>query len=672
MNSESRENSKNLVMFRHRLRMLLLCEGGLIILQLAGMMICAAFVVSNFFGWQLGTLTIATKHFTFLFNDRYLNILCFIISILLIFSRPVNLREQINVLKMAIEYLSRNNGVVVNDYEKDIIEKAKGYVTEAEIVMQKKLEGREDEIEPHERRMVLRKRMIIFGIPGISILTVILLFGCGWNIPQMASVNLLIGYALVMLEAYYYQLQLKKANISVMSERHKKIIKKSGTEQNEIKKDAEEGYKKQIFKFYQKIFYMRADRFSNYCLVLGVASSATNMLAILITILENTKNADFQKLFALEISYVNSLVAMIFMAVSIILYFADIFSKSRFERVILEARAFEKLNYSEENYRSLKEKIDSKMCGKSIFSRDMLDIGRGTYDFNNDMLVGYYLRREQSFIPVECMLTVRASFPGRIPRYKLTALIVWLCGFCGIVWGTAKLKYIFPLSILAITIYIFLVLLNAVHLWNYRQEWISFEKENRRMQESKWDFLGFATVSSSVIIILLILNDIWTTKFFIVNRSLLFGGISIICTTFVGFLLARKKVKMKKGKMNEEYRALLYFVAGAACIAVQYVAERKVTVLFVAMVLIFSAISETAASYLQRIKRKNKREYEELPACTVVLLGNCSTILVLLWRNKMMFQNRISFLLMWLYCMATLLLFCRMLWKIVQNWESED
>lgn len=483
------QNTKHIGALKHRYYVLCIKEMGLIVLQTIGMVGCALFVLSNFCNWTIGDLVINTGYYRFVLNRDYLSPLCLVVSILLAIPRPANLQNEINLLRLAIKYLVRRKYTF--SVENEIIKLAETCITDVDTAYQKKKEGRENELGPHEKRMYLRNKMIVFGIPSISMLTFLLIWVFGYTVPQIVAIDMAIGYAMVLLESTYYQKQLKLAKIAVMSEEHKCIIEPTFVQE-------------QQYKFYQKVFYMEADRYSNYCLVLGVASSMLNILAILLTLLDSTANDDLKKLFAIDSIEVNAEISVIFMVISIVFFLLDILFNFYFGPKIMEAKIKGNVEYSEENYRVLEEAWDNKNNVKdtllhnvlgdyiaefllkpfrpfnTIFSHNALDISRGKYDYNNDSLI-----EKKGKIPAVCMSTVEDSFPGRVPRFKLTAFVVWVFLFCFLVWGKADAAYLIPISLVSLILYDVIVMFFAVLTWNEKQNWLLFEKEMEREMRKK-------------------------------------------------------------------------------------------------------------------------------------------------------------------------------------------
>ncbi len=497
-----------LKVFKYRYYFLKTLNGLLIFIAVIGMLICGFYTCADWLGISLKNFYISLGKVTIEFEVYYWGILCFILSIFLSFSRPPKLRKQLSVLKQAIKYLhdSMLYKIPLLEYQKKIIELANTYVTEAEIAIIKEISGKTNEIRPHEKRMFFRRCLIILGISGIAILTATLIFVLGWNIPKTAAVDCLIAYVLVVVEAYYYQVQLRKAGVQMFSNQNKKIILKEHTNSNTRE------LQKQEFACYKKIIYMKHDRYSNYGLVLNVASSSTNILAILITILDSTNATDFKKLFALEISSVNDIVALVFWCVSAVLFWVDIIFQEKIEPKICELKIWMDLPFSKNNFKFLKTKCEMIISNSSIFSRNALDVGRGVYDFNNDILVKNCFENTDLKIPVDVMFTVEKSFPGRVPRYKLAALIFWLCCFCGMVWGTQKIDMLIPITIVTIIFYDLLLFVNSTWLWHQQKKWIAFEKKMQKYAnqllhyEVKWDFYKQFLIHSIWITLLLCLK----------------------------------------------------------------------------------------------------------------------------------------------------------------------
>lgn len=473
---EKINRKEHLFIYKHRCRWLCAVEKMLIVLQLIGMSVCAAYVLVNFVNYTLPDTRIGTEHFSFLFKAEYMNVLCILLSFLLLISRPTKLRDQIDTLKLAIEFLEETNeDEKGTTFHKLIIEDADKFITEIDTYVWKKKKEKDNEnreqIEPHEKRMFLRHWLIITGIPLMVVLTGVMVFILGFNIPTVAAIDILIGYTLVIFEACYYKIILRKAGIDVFSLKYLELVSNSTK-------------KKQEFKCYQKICYMRMDRLSNYGLVLGVASAATNMIAIFITILDTTKSINFQSLFVLENKSLNVIVSLIFTGASFVLFFADLYLQNRNASEIRKLRELSNMPYSANNFEYLKKFIQK--FDQNIFSRDALDLARGVYDYNNDFLVEHCIKQKSIGIPVNCMFTVEKAFPGRLPRYKLTILILWLCGFCIWVWGKTQFTSLVDITIAAFILYDFIVLGNGIWLWRQKKEWIALERNYDKSKHTTW------------------------------------------------------------------------------------------------------------------------------------------------------------------------------------------
>lgn len=337
--------------FRHRYVSLCILRICMIFFQILILLTCSFYVLANLMKWEIPNFFIGIGINRISFKAEYWDVICFLFSIFSFFTVPGNLKEQITNLYLAIKYLKEEKRT---SFQKEVIEQAKGVVGEVDLAFDKFLQGKKEEIEPHEKRMVLRRGLIVFGIIGISILTTVLIFKYGWNVPKVASIDLFIGYLLVIFEAYFYQIELKKAKIVLMEEEHKKNI---------VNKEDE----REHFKLLQKISYMKADRLSNYSLVLSVASGATNVVSVLITILDTASDANFQRMFALEIDSVNAIVAAVFMAASVCFFIADIVVQLRIEPKILETNIQAKIPYSTENYDALCSQYEKEMNKSGFF-----------------------------------------------------------------------------------------------------------------------------------------------------------------------------------------------------------------------------------------------------------------------------------------------------------------
>lgn len=674
--TKEEENKKSLLIkLKYRRHILRSKEIGLILLQIMGLVSCTLYVLSNFLSWSIGNFVINTKYYTFILRGEYLSSFCLVLSILLAIPRPANLRSKINELNTAIKLLIRKKKL--SDWENNIINLASTYVKDIDIAYEKKISGKKDELEPHEKRMVLRKRLIVFGILGIIILTILLIGMFGCTFPQIVAIDMAIGYSMVIFESFYYQKELKKAHIYVMTDEHREII-----EVNTIQEEQ--------FKFFQKVFHMEADRYLNYCLVLGVASSILNILAILLSLLDASSNMDLKRLFAIESIDVNTEISIIFMVISIVFFILDIFLNSYFGQKIVELQAKKGMKYTIENYESLMEdwecKINSEdtflsnvlgnriaaliykpfMPLNQIFSRNALDVGRGRYDYNNDSLV-----KNKNRIPAVCMSTVEDSFPGRVPRFKLTAFIIWLVLFCFLVWGRADIYNLIPISIVSIVLYDFIVMIFAVRTWNGMQTWISFEKELEKYieipltREVKWDFLSYY-LGHSIIIIILACTYIWGSERNIDLELLIGLAITLVLTSVIGYRFAKEKKLIQMPQVITTYGALILVGIGL----INFLIEKNIDIFtLLVFLVIIPAFTEILASYYRRVKNSLEEIIIEIPACAICLIIVwCSNFLILYWHEDLQ-ENYIGVLFKSLYIIFDVLVISGTVWGIKQMYD---
>lgn len=658
MNSNDK---KLIVQVKHRYNILVCIESFLIFLQTVGLLLCFTYVVSVYLLFELPDIPVSTGAYHLNIKSNDMNVICMIISVLLIFSRPKGLKDKRIKLKLAKKYLEKNGEKA--DFQKDIIEKSRNIITDVDRYYQKKKDKKtKEKIVPHEKRMVLRQRMILLGIPGISILTAVLIFGFGWNVPQTASIDLIIGYFLVIFEAQYYQILLKKEGVKIFSDMHRDMIeegvkkgfvckkliergneKKKSKRERFYEKQKEQQYERQIaeqrefqlemqkleFKCYQKICFMTKDRKTNYCMVFGVAALAMNFLSLIITFLDSTQNLDFMKLFALPISSVNNKIALFFAIISIIFFTVDIILQNKHEADIYELDAKSNMEYSSKNYGILKDEVQN-MMDKNLFSRSTLDVGRGIYDFNNDQLVKKCIQKEKNvYIPVSCMFTVEKSFPGRVPRYKLTALIFWLCAFCAFVWGRANLKSLVPISIGSIVIYDTLLVVNGILLWSRQKEWRVFEKEIEKY--SKWnlfksvnqDFVNLFLIHSAIISFLACIWIIMCGSKLYVTLLLLVGIISIVSVLGCSMKLCAKD--FPNSKKSRTCTWVVVCVLGIMQNILQYVTMGKTNGLHhvVTSLLIILLLISACNRYYETISRNGKRLIIPINLSMLLLNGSC-------------------------------------------------
>ena len=594
-------DEERLLQFKHRYYSLFIKELVRIMIQMLGMVICALYVFANFFEWKIQDIFIHLGNASIFIENDYFNVICLVISIFLLISRPQKAREAITELRLALGYIK--NGITGSDYQKIIISKAETYISEVDMAYGKKKTGHEDDIEPHEKRMVFRKWMIIISIPAISILTTVMIFVFNLNVPQAASLDLLIGYLLVIYEAHYYQIQLKKDDIQVMTEKYKNILVKGE-------------YKEEFYKYIQKICYMRADRLSNYCYVLGVAGAALNLISILITILEtSTKKEFFQRLFALEVSKINLDIALTFTILSFLFFFVDLFVQLWIEPQIKEFKVYTIMPYSAENYLHLQNIYKNNLMYGKLFSRRTLDWARGIYDYNNDALVRKYYRGEDVSVPLDCMFTVESAYPGRIPRYKLTVLILWLCSFCWFVWSGKDILCIIDITIIAFVLYDIILVINLALLWNKENKWLSYQKDIENVytlnkpKEMKWDMLRYLFYHSIAILFMVVVSMVIGRK----NgfNGMIGGIVGIGLFGGLGYIFIKCKGVIQDNFIIKSYYSVIVSIIGVIGVVHVFIEkESGIDAFYAALnVLIVTALIEVVSRYYRQF-RKTINDYK--------------------------------------------------------------
>lgn len=640
--------------FRHRYISLVILRLFIYVVQIFLLLTCAFFVLSNLVGKEINDFSIGIGVNRIWVKQEYWSVICFLFSIFSFATVPKNMKEQIVNISLALKYLKLKKRTSA---QKEVIIQAKKHVDEVDITVDKILQGKEEEIEPHEKRMFLRRLLIIFGISGISILTVVLIFVFGWNIPKVASIDLIIGYILIMFEAYYYQLGLRKKKIGLLEEKHKNIISNIDN-------------KEEQFKLLQKIYYMKADRLSNYSFVLGVATGATNIISVLITILDTTSNADFQRIFALELDSLNAVIATVFMASSICFFVVDLIVQIILEPKILEMNINSKMNYCIEDYEALNDQYQKEMENSRLFSRKILDWARGVYEYNNDVMVRKYYRGEDAYISFKCMATVESTYPGRVPRYKLTALILWLCAFMGFVWGEAEIRYLIPITLITFIVYDILVVLNAVQLWNDKQEWLrleeKIEKENsyKLRKEVKWDFIQyifmhsiFMALVASINIMVQTMSYYWPYVLFI-----------LVILNLVGYLFIKNKVVIGDRDIMKPYLLMVMLGAGIIAISIRSIWLGEIGVVFgsVVLLMLLLVLEEILASFYRRWKKKVEEYTVHFPIGIIFIVLNWGiTYICMQWNLLRMEYIGVKFF-AWIYIEMIVVIIFRMLWGIVQ------
>ena len=667
-----RDDRRLLLQFQHRYYTLSIMEYGLITLQAIGLTICFLYVLFIFLQYPLPDIPLPVMAYKLSIKAEYMNVLCFIVSIFLAFPRPKWVKEQRFKLSLGIEYL-REGDKEKASYKKDIIDEAATFVTEVDQYYQKKKQNtRKEKIVPHEKRMVMRKGMITVGIPAVSVLTAVLIFLFGWNVPQVAVVDLILGGGLVIAEARYYQYLLKKEGICMFSENQIRLIdegvqeevsnanviqvhktgkqiskkrrfyenqkKQKYKKQLERKRNFELRIREQKYQCYQKILYMKMDRKSNYCMVFGVASSVMNILSITITILDSTQNLDFKRLFALKVSAVNNIVSLLFAVLAAVFFIVDIIFQHFHEKDIYVLKAQINMKYSEVNFETLQNKVRA-MIENSIFSRYALDVGRGIYDFNNDQLIRKYCCKEKDvYIPVNCMFTVEHAYPGRIPRYKLIVLIFWLCCFCIYVWGKAKISNLISISLLSMLFYDFILAVMAILLWVGEREWITYEKKQELYSEwklfrnVKQEFIKQFLLHSCIIMFLgcfFVVGKNNTIPYAMVLLFLIFIGLS-----FWGCHGKTCAKEVKLSKTTKIVWLVMIEVIGILQNILQYVTMGRLNELhrIVTTVIIIPIFIGIIMKYHERIVKNKKDSQGAMHMNAMILLANwICTFLTAYW-----------------------------------------
>lgn len=702
--SENKDEDKTLLgELNYRLFNLRVRSIGYRVLQFLVTSFCAAYVFNNSESTKKLLDIFNIGDYVFTFNGDYWSYLCLILSVALAIPWPANAREKINIIRPAIKAIGSGGR---STWEKNIINRAKVLITDVDRAHQKKKEGRDNEIVPHERRMVMRRNLKIYGIPAFILLTIIQIF-FNWNFPYIVACDLIVGYIMVIYDSLYYQLQLKNYEVAVMTGEHRK----------RIKAEQDTG---QHFKLLQKIYHMEADRYTNYGQVLGVASSVLNILAILLTLLDATGNDEWINFFMLNTKDVNADISSLFMCISIVFLFLDMYIQSYIGRKVVILQAQESMEYfadkeeSMENYKFLLARRNEKNFGantllhnifgesiagvilmpfrplNTIFSRNALDIGRGRYDFNNDALVRdkyEYKNRasenDEYKIPAECMSSVADSFPGRVPRFKFSAFVVWVVLICVLVWGREDINgiisgsnflsvnYLLSISLIVFILYDMIIIFFASRTWNKLRQWILFEKTMEEQaniklsREVKWDFFSYF-LGHSIIIVLLACGYAWWNERSMQYTILLGFAVFSIIIGVVGYRLAKKARKFVVPEELYEFGAVFVLVIGILCC--WSAGEWDLFKLFF-MAVVIPAFIVMFSSYLRRVRAGSGAHSVEMPKCAVFLLANwVSTIILLNFSGKLQ-GNLLNAGFTWMYTVVVVLFVSGIAWEVKQIYD---
>lgn len=528
------------------------------IMTLLGSLICSGicfyFIITSYLGNGLvPTSLVSIGSLNFHIQSYYGGVICFILSIVSFFISPQKTTQIITELRLAIQYLEyKKRNKTLYGFQWDAINRAVNHVTEVEIGKAKKKAGDIEKITPHEKRMIFRQRSIIGGFCFACILSIALLLN-GVTFPVIAGIDCILIYIIVLFEAEYYQIQLRKSGIVFFNRNHHNTI---DVDQMMTKLQTTE----QVFQYYQKVLYMRLDRYKNYSLVFNVTISVTNMLAVIITILDSTHAADFQAIFRIGVSAANIKVALCFDVISLILFFGSIVFSSINDLRIVKLEDALKIKFSNNNYKYIQSEFIEGMENNSemnIFSRTGLDFGRGIYDYNNSVLIRNRFTEIITKIPMKCMATIEKVYRAKIPRFKLTALIFWLAGYFCFIWGNWDIINTILLTAIALTLYDFELLLGAYLYSRQNQQWIAFEINLPRLTNVR---MNLCKELITHIYIITCLFNIYITMRFPNNLNILSivqTEIALFCMINVFVFLKRKEISIKASSIKGTHYILL-------------------------------------------------------------------------------------------------------------------
>lgn len=263
---------------------------------------------------------------------------------------------------------------------------------------------------------------------------IIILFVADLNFPVLIAWEALIAYFLVMLEFFIYQSIVNKSGSNVFSDTHRNIISTDKIQRIED------------MKYLQKILYMRFDRFKNYLLALRISTIVMNVLSISITIIITGNSEKIRSWFGFENA--SNIVSVVFAVIAVILYIFDLTFGSLIADKVNQMETYISLSYSRENYNNLKLVYPDLVEYKDVFDRHALDIARGTYEYNVEILNDNKNRK----IYYNYIFTVKHRIINNIPRVKMTTLIAFLFSITILVWYKMNINniiYVFTITLIA-------------------------------------------------------------------------------------------------------------------------------------------------------------------------------------------------------------------------------
>lgn len=395
---------KSLTVYVAKLKKLRIHEVLLVLLEIIAMGVCTIYVF-------MSTFSSNEKICFWNITPSMIELVVFMLSVIMALINSESTRKKKNIVK---DYLSALNdespSEIVNGYKI----KAEQLISPLDIYKDNIKRGKR--VTLHNKREVIRSYILFIGALVMVSVAVIILFICNLNFPILLAWESLILYFFIMLDFFAYQIIVNKSGSNVFSDRHKSKISFDKVKRLED------------MRYLQKILYMHRDRYENYLLTLKISTITTNILSIIITIIIEGDNEKIKYWFGLKDS--PKIIPVIFAITTIILYVISLIFGNIMDKKINDMGVYISASYNKKNYESLKRKFPDLLEYKNILDGHSLDIARGTYEYNVEIIND----REKRTINYTHIFRVKQRIVNNIPRVKLTSGIAFIFSASILVW----------------------------------------------------------------------------------------------------------------------------------------------------------------------------------------------------------------------------------------------
>lgn len=419
--------NKDSNVYDYKLKKLRLQELVLVCLEIIGISICTIYVF-------LSTEIAIDEEFYFVnITPSMIELFVFMLSIILALINSGKTRKKKNIIKC---YLNALKDDLSTELKNNYKSKADEVITNLDVYKEKLKKG--EKISFHNKREVIRSLIFSIGIIITVSVALFILFVANLNFPILIACELLIIYIFVMIEFLSFQILINKSNSNVFTEKHKSVISTD-----------KKFHRMEDMKYLQKVLFERWDRYRNYLTTFHVMAIVLNVLSIIITIIITGNNDRIRIWFGFENS--SNIVPKIFAIMTITLYLFDFIFGNEMNKKINEMDTYISLSYTKENYRSLKNSFKNILSYKCIFDSKALDIARGTYEYNIEVIED---NRDRT-INYRYVFTLKHRIINNIPRVKLTALVTFLCTGSILVWAKMQMQNIVYVCLITVIVFMF-------------------------------------------------------------------------------------------------------------------------------------------------------------------------------------------------------------------------